>query len=353
MYQKLFALVLVYYVAEMSMSSQLQSQREDVMGTYFLLNRYQCERLCWYRKLCKTYSYIYNRTLATDGNCVLHAYNITSNTTSGVSTDWVERESFWDKGLQDNGCRNRTCDDTQVCVPTFASPFYACLPFPAECKAPSRDDGVYSNVTLLQGQRTNFTCNSSLVWAPRHADKTVTCQVNGKYSELKGTCKNTTYYSPSVPFNKPFPDVVSNGWEACFKGNVTKTKATLERMTFNFHDRQDASCDSSPAGGGNIYLCLDFRYDFKIQQTVVLYTALNNCSWSSRGEIPNLPLHLNDYFEITLKILFNNTMQIIYKNLTTQQVDLVSKDIPLTNAMYLEIVNDVSLSYVNLGRGCD
>ncbi|PVD25664.1 hypothetical protein C0Q70_13323 [Pomacea canaliculata] len=238
------------------MSSLHPSQREDVMGKYSFMNRYQCERLCWYRKLCKTYTYIYNRTLATGGNCVLHAENISTNTTSGVSTDWVEREAFWDEALQDNGCRNRTCNDTQVCVPTFASPFYACLPLPADsnsnadqkrirkkergiyvdisfgdkyrivifttvfdksktqsemsvkkCQAPPRDDGVYSNVTLLQGQRTNFTCNPSLVWAPRHADKTVTCQVNGKYSELKGTCKNATYYSPSVPFNKPLPDV--------------------------------------------------------------------------------------------------------------------------------------------------
>ncbi|PVD25660.1 hypothetical protein C0Q70_13319 [Pomacea canaliculata] len=185
----------------MSMSSQLQSQREDVMGTYFLMNRYQCERLCWYRKLCKTYSYIYNRTLATDGNCVLHAYNITSDTTSGMANEWFERSADWDKTLQSNGCRNRSCDDTQVCVPTFAFPFYKCLPFAAECQAPSRDDGVYSDVTLVQGQRTNFTCNPSLVWASRHADKTVTCQVNSKYTELQGTCKNTTYYSPLGPYH--------------------------------------------------------------------------------------------------------------------------------------------------------
>ncbi|XP_025105622.1 uncharacterized protein LOC112571046 [Pomacea canaliculata] len=342
----IFIATLVCRVAEMS--SLHPSQREDVMGKYSFMNRYQCERLCWYRKLCKTYTYIYNRTLATGGNCVLHAENISTNTTSGVSTDWVEREAFWDEALQDNGCRNRTCNDTQVCVPTFASPFYACLPLPAECQAPPRDDGVYSNVTLLQGQRTNFTCNPSLVWAPRHADKTVTCQVNGKYSELKGTCKNATYYSPSVPFNKPLPDVVAKEWEACFKGNFTG----LQRMTFNFHDRKDASCDSSPPDGGNIYLCLDFRYDFDVTQKVLYFNALNNCSWSNRGEIGNLTLQPNDYFEMTLRILFNNTMQITYNNDTTQQVDLAS-DINLTNATYLEIVRNVSLSYVNLGRGCD
>ncbi|XP_025105420.1 uncharacterized protein LOC112570918 [Pomacea canaliculata] len=352
MYQKLFALVLVCYVAEMSMSSQLQSQREDVMGTYFLMNRYQCERLCWYRKLCKTYSYIYNRTLATDGNCVLHAYNITSDTTSGMANEWFERSADWDKTLQSNGCRNRSCDDTQVCVPTFAFPFYKCLPFAAECQAPSRDDGVYSDVTLVQGQRTNFTCNPSLVWASRHADKTVTCQVNSKYTELQGTCKNTTYYSPVVPFNKPLPDVVEEGWEACIKGKYNGT----ERMNFNFHDSQNASCDDN-RGPGSIYLNLDFCTDYSERNnSVTAYTAtysLGKCDWSPKKEIGDLPLKPNDYFEITLRVLINSIMEIMYNNRTTQQLNLLSNKINLKGATYLEIIRDVQLFYVDLGRGCD
>ncbi|XP_025105421.1 uncharacterized protein LOC112570919 [Pomacea canaliculata] len=258
MFQKCLVFLTIYLVAEMSLSLLLPSEREDVMGKYWFMNRYQCERLCWYRKLCKTYSYIYNRTLATDGNCVLHADNISTNTTSGVSTAWIEREAFWNTELQDNGCRSRPCNETQVCVPTFDPPFYTCLPFPEECKAPSRDDGVYSNMTLLQGQRTEFTCNSSRLWVPRHADKTVTCQVNGKYSSLKGTCKIAIYHSPIVPFNAPLPEVVREGWEACIKGIFLPIET--ERMTFNFHDVPTASCDYNRTNGGNIYLTLDFRY---------------------------------------------------------------------------------------------
>ncbi|XP_025104487.1 uncharacterized protein LOC112570318 [Pomacea canaliculata] len=349
MYQKLFALVLVYYVAEMSMSSQLQSQREDVMGTYFLLNRYQCERLCWYRKLCKTYSYIYNRTLATGGNCVLHAYNITSDTTSGVADDWFERSADWDNTLQSNGCRNRPCDDTQVCVPTFAFPFYKCLPFAAECQAPSRDDGVYSDVTLVQGERTNFTCNSSLVWVPRHADKTVTCQVNSKCSELQGTCKNATYYSPAVPFNEPLPDIVEEGWEACIKGKYLGP----HRMNFNFHDSQNGSCDNH--GYGRIYLDLDFSTEFSGRRNAVsAFTATCSPSnWSGANKIGDLPLNCSEYFDITLRILVNSTMAIMYKNHTPHHFDLLSNNITLKGATYLEVINDVQLSYVDLGKGCD
>ncbi|XP_025104488.1 uncharacterized protein LOC112570319 [Pomacea canaliculata] len=285
------------------------------------MNRYQCERLCWYRKLCKTYSYIYNRTLASD----------------------VVYEQ-----LQDNGCCARHCKETEVCVPTYDSPFYKCLPFSAECQAPPQVDGTYDSDRLVQGQRTNFTCNSSLLWIPRHADKTVTCQVTGKYSGLKGTCENTTHYSPSIPFNKPLPDLTAKEWEACFKGIFIGT----QRMTFNFHDRQDASCDFNPNNYGNIYLSLDFRHNFVVTQEVMWATGLNNCSWSPHSIGPLL-LQPSNYFEITLRILFNNTMQIIYKDHPTQQLDLVSNHINLTKVTYLEILNHVKLFYVNVIKGCD
>lgn len=39
--------------------------------------------------------------------------------------------SFFYGQLQDNGCRSRPCNDIHVCVPTFASPFYTCVPFAA------------------------------------------------------------------------------------------------------------------------------------------------------------------------------------------------------------------------------
>ncbi|PVD25662.1 hypothetical protein C0Q70_13321 [Pomacea canaliculata] len=141
---------------------------------------------------------MYDSVQALDGNCVLHAANITTNTTNMVPTGWIEREATSNPTTQSTTCRSRPCEDTEMCFPTYTSPFYTCHPVVAECQAPSQTDGIYSNVTLLQGQRTNFTCNSSLVWVPRHADKTVTCQVTGKYSELKGTCVNTTYYSPEI-----------------------------------------------------------------------------------------------------------------------------------------------------------
>ena len=47
-------------------------ERMDVMGSYSLSNREQCQRLCWYRTLCSHYSY--NTEVASAGvNCLLHA----------------------------------------------------------------------------------------------------------------------------------------------------------------------------------------------------------------------------------------------------------------------------------------
>lgn len=45
--------------------------------------------------------------------------------------------------------------------------------------------------------------------------------------------------------------------------------------------------------------------------------------------------------------------QIIFKNLTTLQLDLTSKNLNLTGATYLEIIREVSLHYVDLGKGCE
>lgn len=83
------------------------------------------------------------------------------------------------------------------------------------------------------------------------------------------------------------------------------------RMDFNLHDSPVASCDSNSTNGGNIYLALDFRWQFNfIQRKVSCFTALNNCRWSGRTEIGTFPLKTNDYFEITLRILVNNTMEV-------------------------------------------
>ena len=52
-------------------STVAMDDRTDIMGQYTLLNSVQCQRLCWYRKLCTAYSY--NDILTTGANCVLHA----------------------------------------------------------------------------------------------------------------------------------------------------------------------------------------------------------------------------------------------------------------------------------------
>ena len=47
------------------------SDRNDIMGQRTVTNRDQCERLCWYRKLCSHHSYNPDVTSA-DANCLLH-----------------------------------------------------------------------------------------------------------------------------------------------------------------------------------------------------------------------------------------------------------------------------------------
>ena len=46
--------------------------RTDTMGQYALDNRVQCQRLCWYRRLCTAFSFN-DRLSAGAANCVLHA----------------------------------------------------------------------------------------------------------------------------------------------------------------------------------------------------------------------------------------------------------------------------------------
>lgn len=83
-------------------------------------------------------------------------------------------------------------------------------------------------------------------------------------------------------------------------------------MAFNFQDDQTGSCDLFGANGGNIYLSLDFRHEFSgIQHKVMWFRTSNNCQWFiPQNTVGDLPLNRGDYFEITLRILTNNMMEV-------------------------------------------
>ena len=63
--------VLLRAILSVEASAVAMGNRTDSMGQYTLLNSVQCQRLCWYRRLCVAYSY--NDQLTAGANCVLHA----------------------------------------------------------------------------------------------------------------------------------------------------------------------------------------------------------------------------------------------------------------------------------------
>ena len=62
--------LLLIAASSVEASAVAMGDRTDIMGQYTLLNGVQCQRLCWYRKLCTAYSY--NHKLTSGSNCVLH-----------------------------------------------------------------------------------------------------------------------------------------------------------------------------------------------------------------------------------------------------------------------------------------
>ena len=52
----------------------LVTARQDVIGSYRLSNRMQCRKMCWYRFLCTSFSYLGDTD--PELNCVLHSSHV-------------------------------------------------------------------------------------------------------------------------------------------------------------------------------------------------------------------------------------------------------------------------------------
>ena len=65
-------------------------QEISILKTYGVINRLQCQRMCWYQKLCVYYSFYNKKGNAggRDHNCVLHLNNGQEN--AELLEGWVE-----------------------------------------------------------------------------------------------------------------------------------------------------------------------------------------------------------------------------------------------------------------------
>ena len=97
-----FCLLLACGVLSLTVSASVHpGARQDVMGQYRLTNREQCHRLCWYRALCRSYSYHTESSAplmdvsTSPPNCVLHAQNDSENCLCSVCLCSVHTTWQW------------------------------------------------------------------------------------------------------------------------------------------------------------------------------------------------------------------------------------------------------------------
>ncbi|XP_076465391.1 uncharacterized protein LOC143297103 [Babylonia areolata] len=197
--------------------------RNDVIGREKMNNREQCRRLCWYRRLCTSYSYC--STCRGGINCLLHSAQTEDNGAAEPSEDpsWTEEDAL-EAGTIGNTCRQRTCGDKEVCLPT-ADGSHHCRYKPAHCHlhdsppgAVLRGEGGGREEVKEQGQVVDVECLPDFVLVPADADVRVRCQVNSKWTTFQGKCVQVNFTHPEMPFSAPLPWGVSDGWGLCVRG---------------------------------------------------------------------------------------------------------------------------------------
>ncbi|KAK7116501.1 hypothetical protein V1264_002168 [Littorina saxatilis] len=176
------------------------TERQDVMGSYTLSNEKQCQRLCWYRPLCTSYSYFTGMTEVagrnnSQSNCVLHTTSVeaTQANTPEHFAGWSEKQASH-SGIS-SACRNRPCNQRSVCIPSYSMSSPVCLLMPSQCGTPepvSNGDVIafhgnhQDDVALVQ-------CDDAYVASPRDVSVDLRCQVTSAWTAFQGTCIQYEY----------------------------------------------------------------------------------------------------------------------------------------------------------------
>ncbi|KAK7448540.1 hypothetical protein BaRGS_00040088, partial [Batillaria attramentaria] len=270
-------------------NTTLPSDREDVMGEYTVTNKEQCRRLCWYRRLCGSFSY--NTNTGNASNCILHA-NISSNTQVNPQTPsyWAERPASGYDLV--NGCAPRPCNDTEVCVPAISpsgetASHYKCLPLPAICQKPDIKNADVKVTVGEQDDTTNVECEQGHVAVPKGVSTEIRCQVTSRWTAFRGSCAQAEFFHPNGSDFLGIPWPMTDGWEMCVKGKFS----TMGQLAIGFAARPDFT---------NLDLYISFRY--LKQDRFTFWNTRMNGNWDKRTTLGEMPLTPGDDFNITLSI---------------------------------------------------
>ncbi|KAK7116848.1 uncharacterized protein [Littorina saxatilis] len=333
----------------------LPERRLDAIGAYTLVNSRQCQRLCWYRLLCTSFSFHDNA--GQGSNCVLHSRHVEdAPTVDHNPPEWSEHIVQSPSSTANNNNNNnninvcsmsRPCAPAEVCVPE-SNGASRCASLPAHCGDPNPiPDSKFAVSSRMQGAIATLHCASDLVEIPRNVSMEIECQVNGRWTAVPGECMQAVYRHPTTPLQVPLPWLPWDGWKACLKGVFAGTQRMyLDLLTAN---KQDSVAH------------IDFRHDLgPYTETLLVSTSVGGRYHPQPylGTSPPMLLKQGDVFQVTLH--YDVTGDALLIELLRNDVEQSTWSVPLTGtprldltpARFLRVSSDPMLTYVNLVAGC-
>ncbi|KAL8621249.1 hypothetical protein ACOMHN_018549 [Nucella lapillus] len=274
------------------------SNSTDAIGAYRVDNLHQCERLCWYRSPCTSYSFRpANSSLDEEENCVLHSASV-----EGVYF------SVWDLH-----------------------------------EIPGRPN-VHRG--YLRPRRKKEKKNPTSM----SRDKRREGNVNGRWSTFADRCVQYLW-----PQRSALADVTSflfvdfprrlgegEGWGMCVKGKMAAT----DRMFLNFM--------SQPYNDG-MYSELPLHVDLRFAGAV--YNSLNESGWRGLTDLGEMPIRHGADYQVSLHAA-GSRLHVTLAGHVTYLIPLdhgpeVKYRIDLSHVRYLWMGDVLELSYLNLIDNCD
>ncbi|XP_070185944.1 uncharacterized protein [Littorina saxatilis] len=325
------------------------TQRQDVMGSYTLSNEKQCQRLCWYRPLCTSYSYFTGVTETSGGsdsqsNCVLHTTSV-----EAAPANALEHFAGWsEKGASNtdisNTCRNRQCDQRSVCIPNYSTSSPVCLLMPSQCGTP----GSVSNgdVIVLHGKEQDdvaqVQCDDAYEASPRDVSVDLRCQVTSAWTAFQGTCIQYEYnfYTRNI-------NILQLPWS--LTENSSMCIQVLDYQAGQYYLNLIPSLGQDQ----NEYLHFSMRYQFGAYNlTEVLWNVKKNGNYGTKRYLGVTPLVPGDSFNLTLHVQ-SDRLQLVLNETHVYDVPLFGVDgADISQSTMILLAGDGLTSYVNLISGC-
>ncbi|XP_070173798.1 uncharacterized protein [Littorina saxatilis] len=350
-----------FFVNGLVRSAVEPGQREDVIGQYSITNEKQCQRLCWYRQLCNTYSY-YTRdipvspavstSLSVAHNCVLHSKSVFSTTENKTLPDagWIENAAS--SSHINNACKTRPCSEREICVPASSvsvismSMSYVCLSLTSYCGDPQP---VADGDVIVSGRRPGdaavVTCNNKYVASPENVSMELVCLATSKWTAFQGECLRYEFFlNKEGNFRRRLPWKLREKSTICFKGMFT------DAGSFFVNTRPDMQHNMSE-------FHISFRYQHGSHNTTeVLWNTKKNETWQDKNYLGPMPLVPGDSFNLTLHVQ-SDRLQLVLNEAHVYKVPMLGVNnntdgFDLRGSNVFGIGGTVNLTYVNFLERC-